>query len=136
MISPNNKPEKTGLSGSNGRRTETSEQRFVRLLSRLETESDIDEETTRDDLLALAELHEAGFISAAEVIRDGKEVLIVNGASITSSGRCHLAYLKEKATSKTSIGFIKQHRFAFYKWFFAIVSAVVVGYVLWLLKLR
>jgi hypothetical protein len=139
MSSPNTNPDQIGLSLSNGNRTETADQRFIRLLSIL---AKADEPMSSDetwllvDIRALAELAAGGFISAGDVVRDecGKPCAICC-VEITPSGRAYLAELQHEAESRTSIGFIKEHRFSFYKWFFWIVAAVVGtvigGYILW-----
>jgi hypothetical protein len=32
--------------------------------------------------------------------------------------------------ARTSIGLVKQHRFAIYKWVFGIIAGIIVGYIL------
>ena len=110
---------------------ETAEQKFIRLLTRLTQESDIDEITPDEDLRALKELYDGGFISASEVQGEVGGVCIMNDVRITPQGRAHLMHLKRQAGLGTSVGFIKEHGFSFYKWFFGIVATIIAGYFVW-----
>jgi hypothetical protein len=115
--------------------TETHEQRLIRLLTLLtEAVSPVstDETWLLVDLAALAELETAGFISAGQVVRDGTgQVCAIACMSINLRGRAYLAELQQEAVADTSAGFIKEHRFSFYKWFFGIVGAIIAGYFVW-----
>lgn len=127
-------PDNTGLSSSNGTRTETAESRFIRLLtflSQADCPFSSDKTTPLSDILALAELRAGGFISG-EVGRDGLgHVGYISHAEILPSGRAYLAELKRQAEAQTSFGLIKQKRFHFYHWFFVIVGAIISGYIVW-----
>ena len=39
--------------------------------------------------------------------------------------------MQKEAEANTSVGFVKEHRFAFYKWVFGIVGPVIAGLILW-----
>jgi len=52
--------------------------------------------------------------------------------ALTASGRALLRELERAEEEETSIGFLKKHRFAIYKWVFGLVSGLVA---LWLAKL-
>ena len=126
-------PDQTGLSLSNGNRTETVEQRFIRILSALAQNEDLPggENTPAADLMALEELESSGFITAKFVRGGHGGVVTVYGSRITIRGREYLAELQQRAAAATSVGFIKAHRFSFYGWFFGIVAAIIVGLYLW-----
>jgi hypothetical protein len=49
------------------------------------------------------------------------------GVSLTPEGKALLSTLEDS----TSLGFIRKHRFAFYKWFFWIIGVVLAA---WLVK--
>jgi len=49
------------------------------------------------------------------------------GVSLTPEGKALLSSLEDA----TSLGFIRKHRFAFYKWFFGIIGVVLAA---WLVK--
>jgi hypothetical protein len=125
----------SGLDSSNGNRAETHEQRAIRLLSLLADAGapvSSDETWLLVDIAAMAEFAAGGFISAGDIVRDrtGGVCAIVR-MEITAPGRAYLAGLKRQAEVQTSVGFIKEHRFAFYKWFFGIVATIIAGLILW-----
>jgi hypothetical protein len=131
--SQNTNPDQSGLNLSNGNRTETAEQRFIRILSTLAQNEGLPggENTPVDDLTALEELESSGFITA-KIVRGGHGgVVAVCGARITIRGREYLAELKHSAESQTSIGIIKHNRFRFYWWFLGTVGALYLAYRLW-----
>ena len=135
MNTPSKTPDHTGLDLSNGSRTETAEQRFIRLLSILahaDAPVSSDETWLLVDIAAMAELRAGGFISAGDIVRDGTgRVCAIVCMEIIPSGRAYLAELKRQTEAQTSVGMIKQNRFNFYRWFFGIVAAIVTGYVVW-----
>ena len=107
--------------------------RLLTLLAEADEPVSSDETWLLSDIRACVELDGAGFISAGDIIRDGSgQVCAIACMSIELRGRSHLAELQQKAEERTSIGFIKQHRFPFYAWFFGIVGAVIAGYLIWL----
>lgn len=128
-------PDMSGLDSSNGNRTETHEQSAIRLLSLLADAGapvSSDETWLLVDIAAMAELAAGGFISAGDIVRDGTgRVCAIVCMEITPHGRAYLAGLKRQAEAQTSVGFIKEHRFAFYKWFFGIVGTIIAGLILW-----
>jgi len=113
---------------------ETHQQTVIRLLTLLaETEGPVssDETWILSDLDRLAELAEGGFISVGEIVSNQSGPCAIVFMRINPSGRAFLADMQEKAARDTSIGIIKKHRFAFYKWFFAAVTTILTGYILW-----
>jgi hypothetical protein len=116
--------------------TETHDERLIRLLTLLaEAVAPVstDETWLLVDLAALAELENAGFISAGIIPNATGQVCAIACMSITLRGREYLAELQQKAATRTSVGFVKEHRFSFYKWFFGIIAAIIAGYALWLI---
>jgi hypothetical protein len=135
MNNPSTNSDQTGLDLSNGNGTETAEQRYIRLLSIL---AQADEPVSSDetwllvDIAAMAQLAGGGLISAGDIVRDGTgRVCAIVRMEILPSGRAYLAELKQREEALTSVGFVKQNRFHFYKWFFGIVAAIVAGYFVW-----
>ncbi|HTB83069.1 MAG TPA: hypothetical protein VK742_05390 [Candidatus Sulfotelmatobacter sp.] len=114
---------------------ETHEQAVIRLLTLLADSVEpvsSDETWLLTDIAVLAELATAGFVSAGDIVRAGQgQIVAIVCVQINPSGRQYLAELQKQAEVKTSIGFVKEHRFAFYKWFFGIVGPVIAGLVLW-----
>ena len=114
---------------------ETHEQAVIRLLTLLANSVEpvsSDETWPISDISVLAELALGGFVSAGDIVRAGQgQIVAIVCARINPSGRLYLAELQKQAEAKTSIGFIKEHRFAFYSWFFGIVGSVIAGFVLW-----
>ncbi len=114
--------------------TETTDERFIRLLNDLSQSPNAlstNENTTCEDLRALDELLTGDYITAGDSVREGGQVCVIVCMRINPQGRTYLAELQQKAGANTSVGFIKEHRFSFYKWFFGIVAAIIVGYFVW-----
>ena len=117
-------------------KAESHEQRVIRLLSMLAEAVEpvsCDETWSRDDLAAAEELESGGFISAVITRMLQGQIASIDCMKIKPSGRAYLAELKKQATADTSVGFIKEHRFSFYRWFFGIVAAVVAALYVWYL---
>jgi hypothetical protein len=114
---------------------ETHEQITIRLLTLLANSIEpvsSDETWLLSDIAVLAELETGGFVSAGDVVRSGQgQVIAIVCVSINISGRKYLIELIKESEANTSVGFIKQHRFAIYKWVFGIVGSIIVGLVLW-----
>ena len=116
--------------------SETYEEKAIRLLTLLTQSSEpvsSDETWTLDDIAVMAELNDSGYIRAGDVVRAGQgQIVAIMVMNITTRGREYLSQLKKQEEANTSVGFVKEHRFAFYKWFWGIVatviSAVVVAY--------
>lgn len=115
---------------------ETRDQAVVRLLTLLSNADgaiNSDETWFVSDLEIIAELESGGLVSVGEIIRTCGDIAVITSMRITPEGRKSLAESKAKAKASTSIGFIQQHRFAFYKWFFGIIGTLIAGYILWYL---
>ena len=114
---------------------ETHDQVVIRLLTLLANSIEpisTDETWSISDIAIFAELASGGFISAGDIVRDGRgQIVVIVCASINPSGRNYLAELQKQLAANTSLGFIKEHRLGFYKWFFGIVGTIIAGLVLW-----
>jgi hypothetical protein len=137
MNTPNTQPDQNGLEASNGSRTETAEQTFIRLLSILAQSVEpvsSDETWLLSDLAALAELEASGFISAGDVVRGGDGPGFLHRLHEHHDCRQKIpAELKHAAEAQTSIGFVKTHRFKVYGWFFGIFAAIAAALYVWYL---
>lgn len=126
-------PDKPGLAASNGNLNETARQRYIRLL-RILAEYDIANFSTpavpAKDLLALNALLSENFISGGLSKNSDGFPVNFSGVSITIKGMLFLEDMEQREEAKTSIGLVKQNRFAIYKWVFGIIAGVIVGYLL------
>ena len=116
--------------------SETATQRYIRLLKQL-AEADgplfTNDEDTRTDIMGFEELLRQDCITGSRSSDHMDRVTNVCNMRITVSGRRQLEQMQRDEEANTSIGLIKQNRFAIYKWIFEMMSAVIAGYALrWL----
>ena len=113
--------------------SETYEEKAIRLLTLLTQASEpvsSDETWALDDIAVMAELADSSYIRAGDVVRAGQgQIVAIVVMSITTRGREYLSQLKKQGSVNTSVGFVKEHRFAFYKWFWGIVATVIAAVV-------
>src|SRR5207244_9241736 len=107
--------------------------RLLTLLANADRAINSDETWFVSDLEIIAELASGGLVSAGEIIRSCGDIAVITSMRITPEGRKFLSDSKARARANTSIGFIQQHRFAAYRWFFGIVGAAIAGYIVWYL---
>lgn len=80
------------------------------------------------DLDILRALDLAGFINGD--FGTASEGIYYLDAHLTAIGHSRLETLEAEASEKTSLGFIKKHRFAAYNWIFGIIAGIIIGYIL------
>jgi hypothetical protein len=127
------KPNNSGLSASNGSRTESPESRYIRLLSQFPADGAplfTNENDSKEDVAGFAELLRGGFIDGCAIEDEVGRVFQIANMTITISGRTLLAELERKRSLQTSVGIIKEGRWGFYKWFLSSVGGGVIGYMI------
>jgi hypothetical protein len=123
---------------SNGNRTKTRLQTVIRLLTLLAGAGapvSSDKTWLPSDIAVMEELETGGYISAGDVARGEQgQVVGIVGMRINPRGRAYLSELQKQAAADSSVGFIKNHRFSFYKRVFGIVGTVVAGLIFWFIS--
>jgi hypothetical protein len=134
---PSTNPDNPGPVMEKGNETETARQRYIRLL-RFLAEADIAylaaPSVPHKDLLVLKALLNEDFISG-QMIENGSGLpVIFSNTSITVKGMLFLEDLEHREEAKTSLGLVRQNKFAIYKWVFGVIAGVIVGYLLATIK--
>ncbi|MGZ4963012.1 MAG: hypothetical protein ACXWDN_02995 [Limisphaerales bacterium] len=109
---------------------ETANQRYIRLLKQLAEASEqhfTNENDSHEDLLGFEELLNDGYITGSRTGDEMNCVTHIHGMRITVVGRQLLADLQRKEEGNTSIGLIRQNRFAVYKTLIVFILGIIAG---------
>jgi hypothetical protein len=136
MTNPVIAPERQGRSTSNGNRMETRINQEIRLFRQIEEVQSGQGLVVSDDdpdFPVLIGWHKSGVFDANS--GQGPDGLIFFAPTLSQYGRELFEKRLNELEESTSVGFIKKHRFKFYAWFFGlIVAPVMVWLVIELIK--